>query len=159
MLVSVRELLFRPRLGDRGVAVLPVFLPVLAGVDWTSFFLLQSHPAENQNVRFLGQSEPNDDFISFDPIKAIQVTVDDARHGRKLPAPPPGGQHQWKTVSPSFSTSTIHLAETVAASTAPRLTSLLIERTTRMSSAHHLPPSVSATLTISWHNPSSSDFN
>lgn len=78
-------------------------------------------PVRHQDVRFPGRSGPNGDFIWFDPMKDTLVFLDVSRHGCKRPAPPTARHDKWKTVPPSFDTTTEPLAETASAATTPEI--------------------------------------
>lgn len=118
VLTSFRNLLLRPCLSAKESADFHLVLLVLNSVVRTQILLLQSRPARNQEVRFHVRSGPNDDYIWFDTIKAIQVTAEAAHHGRNRPAPASARQDQRKTIPSSFETTTEPLAKNAATATA-----------------------------------------
>lgn len=59
--------------------------------------------------------------MCFNFVRAIPVSVDLARQGRKRPAPSTARQNQRESVPPSFDTMTDHPTRTAAADTCPVL--------------------------------------
>lgn len=66
---------------------------------------------------FLGRSQPNGDFIWFDPIKTVHDTVEAIRYREKRSAPPIAGQDQSETFASSIDTISDHRTGMATAST------------------------------------------
>lgn len=96
VLASFRKLPLCFCLGDERLADLHRFLLVLTCSNWIQVPLLQSIRAVNQDFCFPGRSASNGDYMCFDLVKAIHVTVEVARHGWNRPAPPSTVQDQWE---------------------------------------------------------------
>lgn len=140
ILASFRSLFLRPCLGDKVLADLHRSLFVLTTAGWTRVPLLQSHRAEHQDVRFLERYERNGDHIWFDPILAIQVMVDVARHSRKPLLFLRLGKINEKLSLHRSILLQILLSKWRLQLLLLWLISLLIGGTARKSRTHHLPP-------------------
>lgn len=99
VLSSFRKPSFRPCLGNAGLAESRRFLSVMLLVEWATVSLLQRQLLGNQNVRSFGRPGPNNDYIWFGTVRAVQVTVNVAGQGRERPAHSSIGDDKLETVT------------------------------------------------------------